>query len=161
MNWIGALLLALSGYAFGINIAKKEGERLKNLDSLIYLFEFLYRRMETERCPLYEIFLDFSDDRLENEGFLAEIRMFPNNINDGFKSAVDMLAVDGDIKRELFHFGETLGTLTLDAQLGRIKAINEIIWSRRNELRVSLPKKQKSIRTVCSLFGILTAIILM
>lgn len=161
MSWVGALLLVTSAYFFGIGIARQEGNRLKALDSMIDLLEFMYRRMSGHRMPLYGLFASFQDKYLEAVGFLPLLRSCRNGLSDIWINALELLPLDDESERELVHFGSELGLLPLDEQLKRIEICLGAITSCREKLRISLPPKQKSIKTVSLLFGALGAIILL
>ncbi len=161
MNWLGALLVVCASYLCGLALAKDEGNGLKTLDSLLLLLSYMRRRMSTERIPLFTIFSDFHDEYLENCGFLDIIRSHRNGLPLLWSEAVSRLHADEEIKREYLHFGESLGGLPLDEQIKRLDALTSFITEKRNELRAGLPDKQKSIKTVSLLLGLMTAIILL
>lgn len=161
MNWLGALLLVISAYFCGIKLAHDEGERLKALDSIIDLLEFMHRRMNAERTPLYLLFASFEDEYLESVGFLPVMRSCRSGLTPLWQEAVSKLPLDTESERELLHFGESLGALPLDTQSARLSSCLSALADSRAKLRDTLPAKQKSIKTVSLLFGALAAIILM
>lgn len=161
MSLAGALILISSAYFLGRVIAVREGEVLKALDSVINMLRFVYRRMETENTPLYLLFEKYKDGYLEDTGFLPILRSHGNLASRFWSEAVDKLSLTSEAKTELLHFGETLGALDLESQLKRINACMDFLGQERERLRVSVPLKQKSIKTVSFLFGALTAIVLL
>ncbi len=161
MSLAGALILVLSAYFLGRALALREGEVLKGLDAVINMLNFVYRRMETEGTPLYLLFEKYKDDYLETLGFLPLLRAHGNLASRFWGEAVGLLPLTADAKNELLHFGETLGTLDLESQLKRINACIGFLRQERETLRISVPLKQKSIKTVAFLFGALTAIVLL
>lgn len=161
MNWLGALLLVGASYICGIVLAKDEGESLKSIDSLLLLLSYMRRRMSIERVPLYAIFFDFNDSYLESKGFLKIIRSHRDGLPMLWRKAVVTLPSDDEVKRECIYFGDSLGTLSLDEQIARLDALSAFLSEKNNALRISLPNKQKSIKTVCLLLGLMTAIILL
>ena len=160
MSLIGAILISVCSYFFGALLADSEKERLCTLDALELLFSDMQRKISSLRTPLYLIFAEFENERLESLGFLPLLRS-QRSLQPIWRDAVALLDADGDIKRELYIFGETLGKLPLDEQLSRIGYCKEIISLSRASLKKSLPEKQKSIKTVCLLIGLMTAIILL
>lgn len=161
MNWLGALLVVTASYLCGVSLARDEGNRLKTLDSLISLLSYMRRRMSAERVPLYEIFAEFNDGFLEHNGFLDILRSHRHGIALLWHQAVSILPVDAEIKNELIRFGNSLGILPLDEQLKRLDALISFVSDKRSELRASLPDKQKSIKTICLLLGLMASIILL
>ena len=161
MNWLGALLLVCASYICGTALAKDEGESLKSIESLLLLLSYMRRRMSTERIPLYAIFLDFKDSYLESKGFLDIIRSHRDGLPMLWSKAIAILPSDDEVKRECIYFGDSLGTLSLDEQIARLDALSAFLTEKSNKLRISLPDKQKSIKTVCLLLGLMTAIILL
>lgn len=161
MNWLGAFTVTAASYALGVLLARGEGERLRTLDSLISFFSYMRRRMSQERMPLYAIFSEFEDAHLEGKGFLPVLRSHKNTSKLLWPEAVKRLSADAEIHKELLRFGESLGSLTLDMQLKRIDSVISFLASAREDLRESLPAEQKSIKTVCLLAGLMTAIILL
>ena len=161
MNWVGALLVIIASYLCGFALAKDEGNGLKTLDSLLSLLTYMRRRMNSERIPLFEIFSGFRDEYLEKCGYLDIIRSHRNGVSSLWNDAVSTLYVDEETKREYMRFGESLGNLPLDEQLARLDSFCEFITEKKNKLKSTLPDKQKSIKTVCLLLGLMTAIILL
>ena len=161
MSLAGALILISSAYFLGRAIALREGEALKALDSVINMLRFVHRRMETEGTPLYLLFEKYKDGYLEDAGFLPILRAHGNLASRFWGEAVEELSLTSEAKIELLHFGETLGTLDLENQLKRINACMDFLVQEREKLRISVPLKQKSIKTVAFLFGALTAIVLL
>ncbi len=161
MNWLGAMLVVCASYVCGITLAKDEGNSLKTLDSLLNLLSYMRRRMSLERMPLFDIFSDFNDEYLEKIGFLKIIRSHRNGLTALWSDAISTLSIDEETKREYLRFGESLGSLPFDEQIVRLDSLSVFITEKRNELRISLPDKQKSIKTVSLLLGLMTAIILL
>lgn len=161
MNWVGALLVVCASYICGIALAKDEGNALKTLDSLLTLLSYMRRRMSLERIALFDIFSEFHDEYLEKIGFLKILRSHRNGLPTLWSDAVLTLCVDEETKREYLRFGESLGSLPLDEQIVRLDSMTVFITEKRNQLRESLPDKQKSIKTVSLLLGLMTAIILL
>lgn len=160
MKWIGALFLVLASYFCGTLLAGEEGKRLKALDSLIGMLKYMRRRMTAERTPLYRILSGYEDSFLEELGFLPVLRSARNGISELWLSAISRLPVDSEINSELLHFGENLGELSLDEQILRLDSCLEALQNSRSRLNSVLPGKQKSLKTVCLLAGMLTAILL-
>lgn len=161
MNWVGALLVVCASYICGIALAKDEGNALKTLDSLLTLLSYMRRRMSLERIALFDIFSEFHDEYLEKIGFLKILRSHRNGLPTLWSDAVLTLCVDEETKREYLRFGESLGSLPLDEQIVRLDSMTVFITEKRNQLRESLPDKQKSIKTVSLLLGLMAAIILL
>ncbi len=161
MNWFGAMLLGLSSYWIGIGISKGEGERIKALESLISLLNFMKRRMTAEKRALKEIFSDFDNIYLRQKGFLERVCIGNKPLSQLWDSACRILPLSENSLKELYYFGSELGRLPLEEQISRLNACMDALGAELCELRTSLPKKQKSIKTVCGLCGILTAILLL
>ncbi len=161
MKWLGAVILATTAYLLGAALAKKELEKLQAVTSLISFFGFMRRRMLSERAPLYEVFSSYNDELLEKTGFLPELRAHRSGINGSFERAARCLSVDDDIYRELLLFGNELGSLPLDEQIKRIDACLSALEEKKKILSDSIPSKQKCIKTVCLLAGVLVAIIML
>ncbi len=161
MKWIGALLFVLATYLFGTKLSKDEEERLLSVDSLIKLLTYMKRKINSERTLLFELFSSFRDEYLERVGFLEEINRNRNPSEDKWESALSLLSFEIDIKAEMIRFFSELGTLQLEDQIKRIDYILSVLSERRDVIKKELPDKQKTIKTVCLLAGMLTTIILL
>ena len=161
MNYFGAVIVVASAYYVGASLAKREGDRLSTVDSLLLLFACIKRRVELERLPLYSIFSSFRDEHLERSGFLPILRSHRAGISDLWREAMTCLTVDAEISGELLRFGERLGSLPLEEQLRQIGSCCVLLEEKRKALRASLPPKQKSIKTVALMLGMTVAIILL
>jgi len=71
------------------------------------------------------------------------------------------LPLDKYAKAELCQLGRDMGILSLEEQEKRIDACREALSQQREEIKNGLQGKQKSIRTVSILSGLLTAILLL
>ncbi len=160
MKLFGIVLLVLCSYLLGNVIAVNEGEKLKTLNSLISMLQFLSRRMEGENRPLNLLFAQYKDSYLEKTGFLQSLRQGGENLIGRWNTALDCLPLEERLKNELLNFGESLGRLGLDAQLKNINLCVLMLEQEKEKLKTALPQKQKSIKAVAFLLGALTAIIL-
>ncbi len=161
MNWLGAMVLAFSAYWVGIGLSFSEGEKIKALESLVSLLEYMKRRMSAEKRTLKGIFASFEDDYLSRKGFLEKVCGGNKPLNELWTDACEGLPLSEVTSKEMYFFGSELGKLPLDEQILRLDTCMNAIKGELIELRTSLPKKQKSIKTVCGLCGILAAIILL
>lgn len=161
MNWLGAFLLVGATYFLGTRLSDTEREKIKTLDSLIAFLTYMRRKMVYERTPLYEIFSHFSEPYLEKCRFLPCLRSHCRDLGILWSKAADRLDVDSQMSGELKYFGESLGRLPLDEQIKRLDSCLEALKNERDTLQKQLPSKRKSIKTVCLLFGLMTAIILL
>ncbi len=159
MNWIGALLVVTASYYCGVLVAESEKKRLEEVELIISLLSYMRRRMSVERMSLYRIFESF---RAQNESEFLEI--LTANSGDAsllWKEAVALLSIDADLKCELLIFGESLGKLPMTEQIKRLDSCTDVLIKGKDRLKSELPARQKSRRTVCLLFGLMTAIILL
>ncbi len=161
MNWVGALILVFASYMLGVLLADSEKEKLKTLDSLISLFSYMRRRINGERMPLYRIFAEYEDEFLVKCGFLKILRRHRNRLDVLWRESVALLDAEEEIRRELYIFGEGLGSLPLEAQIKRIDVCLSVLTDVREKTASELPARQKSRKTVCLLIGLMTAIILL
>lgn len=161
MNWLGAVLLVGATYFLGARLSEAERDRMKTLDSIIMFLTYMRRKMVYERTPLFDIFSRFSDRNLEKNGFLPCLRSHCSDLGMLWSKAIALLDFDLQISGELKYFGESLGGLPLDEQIKRLDSCLEALENKRDSLQKQLPSKQKSIKTVCLLFGLMTAIILL
>lgn len=161
MNWIGAFAVVLASYYCGVLLARMDDGRLRCIESLIGLMSYMRRRMVGERQPLYRIFSEYRDDYLDEVGFLEAVASRNADVSKQWRDSVRMLDLDERERDELCLFGESLGRLPLDEQIKRLDICVSALVSWREELKGTLPAKQKSTKTVCLLFGLLTAIILL
>lgn len=161
MKWTGALLLIICSYSFGIFLAKREGERLKAIDSLISLMRYMRRRLQGERVPLFDVFVGFDDEYLEEIGFLTNLRSCRNGLNSIWKDSIKSIPLSDEIQRELDIFGTSMGNIPLDEQLKCVDICVAALGEEKKNIQSQLPKKQKSIKTVSLLLGALIAIILL
>ena len=161
MKWFGAAIIIIVSYLCGNLLSSEENKKLVCLDSLIALLGFMLRRISSERTPLYEIFVSFSDAFLEERGFLPLMRSHRGETNRLWIEAIDLLPLERETQNELARFGTDLGRLNLDEQEKRIMACTDMLVYERDKLKSILPAKQKSIRAVCLLIGVMTAILLL
>lgn len=160
MKLFGIILLVSSAYLLGSLAAVNEGEKLKALNSLISMLQFLFRRMETENKSLNLLFAQYKDGYLEKTGFLPKLRQGEADLSKRWEKGLDCLNLEEHLKNELLHFGESLGRLGLEAQLKNINQCVSFLEQEKEKLKTNLPQKQKSIKAVAFLLGALTAIIL-
>ncbi len=161
MSWIGAVILGLSAYWIGIGLSKEEGERIKALESVISLLGFMKRRITAEKRPLKFIFSGFDDEYLSKKGFLEKVCGSQKPMGELWNIACKTLPLSDRALKELCYFGSELGKLNLEEQILRLDTCVDALNSELKELRISVPKKQKSIKTICGLCGVLTAILLL
>ena len=161
MKWVGALTITAVCYFIGVLLAKNESDKIKSIESLLSLISYMKRRITAERAPIYEIFSSFSDGFLEERGFLPILRAHRLGTPLLWEDALKTIPVSAEARLELIRFGNELGTLTFEAQLKRIDSLKEFLDSERNDLKQTLPKKQKSLKTVWLLSGLLISIILL
>ena len=161
MNWLGAFLVVIASYLCGITLSKDEYDKLNTVESLMDLIAYMKRRMSLERLPLLRIFFEYDGRSKKIDRFLTELRSYNVRIDKAWKNAVLLLSVDENTKKELIRFGESLGLLALDEQIKRLDSISSFLEAKRKELTDSLPARQKSIKAVCTLIGLMTAIILL
>lgn len=160
MKWAGALMIVAAAYICGASIAAGERKRLRACESMIALLTHMNRRISFERAPLYEIFASFRDSFLEEVGFLPLIRAHRRITRLQWSQAVETLPAHSELKRELLHFGQELGSIPLEEQKARIASCTEALTDLRTRLQTALPAKEKSIKTVSLLAGLLTVIVL-
>lgn len=161
MKLVGGILFVLGAYLFGQKLSKDEEERLLSVDSLIRLLIYMKRKIYSERTPIFVLFSAFRDKYLEENGFLEAINKNRTLSESGFEKALSLMPFDEDIKTELLRFFGELGTLPLDDQIKRIDYILSLLSERRDSIKKELPNKQKTIKTICLLAGMLTTIILL
>lgn len=161
MSWLGAALVVLGSYLCGISLSRDESDKLKIIESLADFMAYIKRRMSIELIPLTRIFAEYdgSSDRLD--AFLSIIRGQKHTPSFAWQRAVETLCVDESTKKELLRFGESLGRLSLDEQIKRLDTLYLFLIEKRKELADSLPARKKSIKAVCTLIGMITAIILL
>ena len=160
MKIAGTIILVAASYFCGVIVASLEGEKIKALDSMVELLQYLFRRMETECTPLKVIFGSYKNDYLEKTGFLAALRGGGNSLSALWGNGLEMLCLEWESKDELLHLGESLGRLDLESQLKCIESCRRFLEQKRDSLKNSVPKKQKSIKAVAFLLGAMATIIL-
>lgn len=161
MSWLGAALVVVGAYFCGISLAMDESDKLKTIESLVDLVAYMKRRMSTELVPLSRIFAEYEGYPDNLDAFLAMLRGQKHSLFSVWQSAVDTLCIDEATKKELLRFGESLGRLSLDEQLKRLDSVYLFLLDKKRELADSLPARKKSIKAVCTLIGMITAIILL
>lgn len=161
MRIASAAALALLSYLFGTMLADCENQKIKAIDSLVDLLSYMRRRIYGERMPLCRVFAEYRNEYLEGVGFLSVLRGQRSGFQRLWNSAIGLINADEEILRELYIFGDALGTLELEEQIKRIDICLEALRQARDEAAKAMPQKKKSIKTVCLLIGLLTAIILL
>ncbi len=160
MKWIGALILICTSYFCGRSLASQEGREIEALDSLTSFLKYLRRRIFSERIPLSELFSSYEDDFLEKTGFLAQLRASGRDINLKWQKGLSCLSLSKEIEKELLRFGKELGSISLGEQIKRLDSVVSLLESQKESLSASVGARQKTVKTVCLLCGLLTAIIL-
>lgn len=160
MKWIGALILICTSYFCGRSLASQEGREIEALDSLIGFLKYLRRRIFSERIPLSELFSSYEDEFLEKTGFLSQLRASGRDINLKWQKGVSGLSLSRETEKELLRFGKELGSISLGEQIKRLDSVVELLESQKDSLSASVGARQKTVKTVCLLCGLLTAIIL-
>ena len=159
MNWIGAFLVVLAAYYFGVILADGEKKRLDELEMLIALIGYMRRRMSVERMKLFCIFSSFREQR---DCAFTEILTTSNcDIPTCWMDAVEGLSIDIETKNELFLLGESLGRVPLDEQIKRLDSCEAALIKCRDREKDELPNRQKSKKTFCLIVGLMIAIILL
>ncbi len=161
MNWLGALLVVVASYLCGITLSRDERDKLKTVESLIDLISYMKRRMSFELVSLPRIFFEYDGLFPKTQPFMTELRSRTDRLNIAWERAVSRLCVEEDTKKELARFGDSLGRLTLDEQIKRLDSLYAFLLDKKKSLADLLPARQKSIKAVCTLIGMMTAIILL
>ncbi len=159
MRLIGAALLTLGAYLIGKAWAKEEGCPLTSLDAVLNMLRMMRRRISFELMPLDRFFIEFEDAHLEAIGFLPTMRSHRGALTVLWQEALECIFIDPEAERELSRLGLELGRLPLDEQEKRIDACVEALTEIRVRLCNTIPQKQKCIKTVCTLAGLLVSII--
>lgn len=160
MNWIGALILVCTSYFCGRSLASQEGKEIEALDALMGFLKYLRRRIFSERIPLSELFSMYEDEFLEKTGFLPQLRASGRDVNLKWQKALSALALSRETEKELLRFGKELGSISLGEQIKRLDSVIGLLESQKEGLSASVKARQKTVKTVCILCGLLTAIIL-
>ena len=146
MKWVGALMLGASSYVVGVLLAKSERAELDVLESLIAFLNYMRRRMEGERIPLYDVFSRYEDECLEQLGFLPLLRSCRNYLGAAWSQAISLLPISNNSQKELELFGESLGKLSFENQIKCIDICIKALEEDKENVRIQLPRKQKSIK---------------
>lgn len=160
MKWLGAFLIVAASYFLGNVFSVEEKKKLIAIDSMLSLLKYMHRRMSIERKPLFDIFGEYNDVYLEESGFLM-IMQSDRNSKTAWQSAISTLAIDEETRVELKYYGAELGELPLSEQLFRTETCISFLEDKKKTLQKILPPKQKSLKTVCLLSGLLLAIIML
>lgn len=70
----GGVVLVVCAFFYGLEKSRVETKKLEMTESMCAFVEYIGQQIETFRTPLQRIFEEFSDERLEKEGFLNILR---------------------------------------------------------------------------------------
>ena len=155
-----AAFAVLCSWIAGRFIASSAKESVAALDSLIDLTEYLHRRISAERTPLKTLFRNYDDKTLEKCGFLSVLRS-EGDPSALWREAAELLPVSAGTKREIAAFGNGLGRTSLAGQEKKLRDFAETLRDERAKAGAGLKDREKSIRAICLLFGVIAVIILL
>lgn len=73
IKYVGMVLIAVSCTAGGILLSDRINLRLKQLESFILFFDYIIKYIDIYKYPVEKIFIGYSDNNLENCGFLNKL----------------------------------------------------------------------------------------
>ena len=73
IKYAGMILIAVSCTAGGVLFSNRISMRLKQIESFIRFFDYIIKYIDIYKYPVERIFIDYSDDSLENCGFLSKL----------------------------------------------------------------------------------------
>ena len=73
IKYMGMILVAVSCTAGGFLFSDRINSRLKQLESFIRFFDYIIKYIDIYKYPVEKIFIGYSDNNLENCGFLDKL----------------------------------------------------------------------------------------
>lgn len=151
----GALIIVLSSLGLGRFLGDTLGRRIRDIEALAELADFISLQIATYKAPLAEIFAKCDTKYLGSRGFTNRLR------DDVYKAALESGMLSGDEERQIMlEFSDKLGSGTSENMVklcaytsARLRAVSE-------KLKADLPEKRRVYRAVSALAGVSVVIML-
>lgn len=134
---LGAVIVLLATGYWGYDKCKKEKEALMILQGLVSFCDYTEMHIRLFRTPLYDIFEKFSDEYLEDIGFISCLK---SGKRDDALNSVSTLLHESGIK-VLEEFLLQIGTGYEEDQRALCVYTSEQLRSIEKDLREKLPQK--------------------
>lgn len=150
----------ISGCCAGVGILYNRALRQEQnyLEGLLRLARFIRSRIDCFSSPLDSIYADFSDEALNTCGFTEILR------NDGLTAAIeakkDTLSLSEETYDLIIRFSAELGKSFSDEQVRHCDHYIALIDEKANSAASELPKKCKTVKTLCIAAGAMAALLL-
>lgn len=143
----GVAMILLSCFAISRMLISYESKKIRQIDSFIALIRYIRNQIDCYSIPMDKILSDCSSDIFDNIGGKPEEL--------GFQKILDReeIIVDGEGRRILVEFGESLGKNYRDRQVKLCdSAVSSLEAVRHNEVK-NYNGKKKTINVLCFAIG--------
>lgn len=158
LKYAGMIMIFVCCTLLGNGLAVSEKRRIQRGEALRDLINFIYREIECFRTPLDDIYLNFSNEILEKNGFIRDMR------KDSFKYALenmkDPLSYNEQTRIALINFADGLGKSEYQDQISRCKYILSLVDDDLKKSREAYPKNRKMYTSLGLLSGIMIIILM-
>lgn len=147
LKWCGAALVMISALFFGREYSTYAERRADEGESFIRLLAHIEKMIDSYLLPHGELFLGFSDERLEKCGFLGKLRE-GSGLSVAFSSASDKLLICESIKTRLAEYFSGFGKGYKEAELSRLRECRTDVEKMLSNERAELEKNVKVTRAL-------------
>ena len=156
---IGAAALLLLSVYTGASLASMEKKRLRQTEGFLLLVRYIREQISCFRRPLPEIYTGFSNEALENAGFLPALA--EGDFSSALARARDTLYLEDEEFKLLGAFGESVGQSFEEEQKALCAYTERELEKALARRREETPKRVRVLRTLCAVFGGMIIILLL
>ena len=155
---IAAIMFSLAGAAIGFSKADRLREKLEICRETAMLVEKSAILIRYQGLSVYELSANLKN--CSGLSSLSFIKALPENFYAQWKSAVNSQTDIPDEERKLIlRFGEILGTSDIEGQLASIESIKQELSALEKRRSDCFIQKGRLYRSVGTLFGVMTGIL--
>jgi hypothetical protein len=131
MNEAGLIMISLACCLYGVVYAVSERKRITIICEVERLIGYMLHRIEYYRQSIYDIYISFESDVLDECGFSAAL-------SNGWEKAIDTLKCPKALKNDLYSLGIGLGMKDSVAQIEGcrrcLSALEEYTYKEKQEI---------------------------
>ena len=163
MKTVGVLMIFVCCTAGGFVLAGREKEKLSECEAFLRLFLYVRNQIQYFLSPTRQIFEEFRDTVLEENGFLPLLRAERQGVyQSNWTAALDGCRFTGDneTKNIIREFGEAIGKSNRDMQIASFDYDIKLLTEKTERIRSSLEKNMRLYRAMGFALGAAAAILL-
>lgn len=160
MKLFAVMVLVGAGYFAGGLAAEKRTRAFLQASGILRLLYAVRDGIQSTRAGLFDVFCAFSDDALEECGFMSVLRGGAPPVRISWETACRTLSPDIPMYGVIIGLGSELGMSDAATQLAMISRVCGELELRTGELRRELRTRTGNYRLLGALAGCMAAIVL-